>query len=293
MASLSKRRKENLDGHLFVDTSCINCGTCWNIAPKLFCKSNGKSAVYYQPNKSDDWMKAQQALLSCPVSAIGSAETRPIEVRAALESFPQLIEENVFYCGYTSTKSYGASSYFIQRKEGNVLVDSPRFNPNLVKQIELLGGIKYLFLSHKDDVADHNLFSKHFGCSRILHVYDLTADTQDVEMKISGETPKYFADDLLMIPTPGHTKGHMVLLHKSKFLFTGDHLAYSQANDSLYAFANSCWYSWKRQIESVQLLKNFHFNWILPAHGGRMRFDVPDMNNKLDQCLIAMNSYSK
>jgi glyoxylase-like metal-dependent hydrolase (beta-lactamase superfamily II) len=33
--------------------------------------------------------------------------------------------------------------------KGNVLVDSPRFNPALAKRIEELGGVKYIFLTHK------------------------------------------------------------------------------------------------------------------------------------------------
>ncbi len=71
MVSIHKRRDENSSGHLFVDTTCMSCGTCWNIAPKFFCTSQGQSAVYSQPKDSEDLVHASQALISCPVSAIG------------------------------------------------------------------------------------------------------------------------------------------------------------------------------------------------------------------------------
>ena len=32
---------------------------------------------------------------------------------------------------------------------GNVMVDTPRFSPILARQIEQLGGVRYIFLMHK------------------------------------------------------------------------------------------------------------------------------------------------
>ncbi len=52
---------------------------------------------------------------------------------------------------------------------GNVLVDSPRFAGSLVRRIEEMGGVSLMFLSHRDDIADHAKFSAHFGCPRVMH----------------------------------------------------------------------------------------------------------------------------
>lgn len=52
-------------------------------------------------------------------------------------------------------ESYGATSYLIVRPGGNVMVDTPRFNERLAKAIEQLGDLKYIVLTHKDNVADH------------------------------------------------------------------------------------------------------------------------------------------
>lgn len=269
MAQLSNSRKENQVGSLFVDRSCINCGTCRILAGNLFQEVGGKSAVVRQPANTEEWINANRALVSCPTSSIGSVDKHPSELRKAIDGFPLLIEENVYYCGFAAASSYGASSYLIVRSGGNILVDSPRFNSQLVRKIEALGGVRYMFLTHRDDVADHDAFQKRFGCERIIHIDDVTADTQTVEIKISGHEQYVLADNLLAIPAPGHTEGHMVLLYRNKFLFTGDHLAFSPETGTLYAFDDACWFSWDRQIESVNLLKNYSFEWVLPGHGDR------------------------
>ena len=38
---------------------------------------------------------------------------------------------------------------------GNVMIDTPRFNERLAQAIEREGRLKYIILTHKDDVADH------------------------------------------------------------------------------------------------------------------------------------------
>jgi glyoxylase-like metal-dependent hydrolase (beta-lactamase superfamily II) len=138
------------------------------------------------------------------------------------------------------------------------------FLPPLVKQLEAMGGIKYLYLTHKDDIADHEKFAQHFSCERILHVDDITEKTQGIEIQLSGEQPIEFTPDLLIIPVPGHTKGHAVLLDNSKYLFTGDHLAWSPSLNHLYAFHRFCWYNWSEQIISMKKLANYSFEWVLP-----------------------------
>ncbi len=72
---------------------------------------------------------------------------------------------------------------------------------------------------------------------------------------------------LTAIPTPGHTRGHMVLLHRDKFLFTGDHLAWSPTRGTLTAFRSVCWYSWPEQTRSMERLLDYRFEWVLPGHG--------------------------
>jgi hypothetical protein len=212
------------------------------MAPEVFREEDGQSAVFRQPFNDAECERALQALIACPTASIGTVEKTNLQ--KTIDSFPIPIAENVFHSGYHSEDSFGAASYFIQRKEGNILIDSPRFAAPLVKRLEALGGLKYLYLTHRDDVADHKLFHDKFGCERILHIDDVSADTGGVEIKLKGNEPFSLAEDIVILPVPGHTKGHTVLLYKNKFLFTGDHLAYSPERKQLIAFRSACWYSW-------------------------------------------------
>ena len=185
------------------------------------------------------------ALVSCPTGSIGTVSRQ--DVRPGMSALPEPVAENVSFCGFTSKDSFGAWSYFIERREGNVLVDSPRALPRLVDHLAGRGGVATMFLTHCDDVADHEAFAKRFGCQRVLHEDDVTRGTEGVERRLADREPVRLADDLLAIPTPGHTRGHSVLLYRDKFLFTGDHLAWSRRRNGLVAFRDACWYSWRRR----------------------------------------------
>ena len=46
-----------------------------------------------------------------------------------------------------------------------------------------------MFLSHRDDVADHAAFARRFGCKRVLHRVDVGDGTRDVERRLEGDEP--------------------------------------------------------------------------------------------------------
>ncbi|MEG3841686.1 MBL fold metallo-hydrolase [Microcoleus sp. herbarium14] len=284
MAHINLRRPENISGNFYVDSTCIDCDTCRWMAPEVFTEAGEQSAVYQQPTDDIAERRSLAALLSCPTSSIGTVD-KPKNIKEVQQSLPALVAENVYHCGYHSEKSYGAASYLIVRPEGNILVDSPRFVPPLVKNIEAMGGIRYLYLTHRDDVADHQKYREHFGCDRILHTDEINADTRSIEIQLSGNEPHQIADDLLIISVPGHTKGHTVLLYNNKFLFSGDHLAWSESLQHLIGFRTACWYSWPEQIKSMQNLANYDFEWVLPGHGRRYNADRKTMRNQMQQCI--------
>lgn len=288
MAQIQKMRSQNVTGDVYVDSTCIDCDTCRWMAPEIFHRDGSQSAVFAQPTQEKERLHALQALLSCPTASIGTVE-KPTEIRQVQQSLPILVTENVYHCGYHSEKSFGATSYFIQRDDGNVLVDSPQFTPPLVKQLEAMGGIKYMYLTHQDDVADHAQFQSHFGCTRILHQDDISTETQDVELTLEGTDPYTLAPDLLIIPVPGHSQGHTVLLHQN-LLFTGDHLAWSAGANRLVGFRRYCWYSWDEQILSMKKLLNYDFEWILPGHGRRYHANLKDMHQQIQNCIMEMEA---
>ena len=287
MASAAERLPDNAPGDFYVDRTCIDCDACRRIAPAVFEEGDGHSYVRAQPSTDAERRRALMALVACPTSSIGTvSRTNAADAAAA---FPETVDENVSFCGYTAESSFGAWSYFVERPEGNVLVDSPRAAGPLLKALAARGGVRTLFLTHRDDVADHAALHARFGCERILHEDDVTAGTRDVERRIAGRDPAPLADDLLVVPTPGHTRGHAVLLYRNKYLFTGDHLAWSRRRGRLVAFRDACWYSWDEQIRSMERLLDYSFEWVLPGHGGWHRADSPAaMRRAVEQCVEAM-----
>lgn len=286
MAQLALRIPENVPGDFFVDSSCIDCDACRQIAPTVFRDAGEQSVVFHQPQTAEELLDAQKALVSCPTASIGSLTKH--DMRAAVAAYPELVEDDVYRCGFTSESSFGAFSYLIQKESGNVLIDSPRFAGPLVKAIEGRGGVRRLLLTHQDDVADQAKFHARFGCERVLHRDDVHAATADVELQPSGWEPVELEPGLLMIPTPGHTKGHAVFLWKDKFLFTGDHLAWSESRGHLYAFRTACWYSWSEQIRSMERLLDYRFEWVLPGHGRPVRLEPAAMRESLERCVAWM-----
>lgn len=284
MAHPRRRLPSNVSGDFYVDDTCIDCDTCRWLAPGTFGRSAGQSAVKTQPLEPDDRRQALLAAVACPTASIGTLEPAK-DMPALRAAFPLPIEDGVYYCGYHSPKSYGAASYLIRRPGGNVLVDSPRYSETLAARIESLGGARHLFLTHGDDVADHAAWRGRLGCERILHAGDVTEDTRGVERILEGAGETALAPDLLVIPVPGHTAGSCVLLHAGKFLFTGDHLAWSARLAHLYAFRDACWFSWSAQKRSMERLRAHSFEWVLPGHGRRLRASREAMSAQLEACL--------
>jgi len=294
MAALAKNLPGNTPGEFFVDATCIDCDTCNWVAPEVFDDGgDGHSRVYRQPADASGRLRAEMALLACPVGAIGTRTKH--DLAAARAAFPELIASGagaieVYHLGYHAEASFGAASYLVRHADGNVLVDSPRFTAPVVAALERLGGVKYMFLTHRDDVADHAQFRARFGCERILHARDVTHDTREVEIKLEGEAPVELAPDLRIIPVPGHTRGSACLLAADKFLFSGDHVAWSAERGHIYAFRDACWYDWQELRRSMALLAEHRFEWILPGHGRRCHFPAPRMKREMQRCLDWMAS---
>jgi glyoxylase-like metal-dependent hydrolase (beta-lactamase superfamily II) len=289
MAALAKSLPTNAPGEFFVDATCIDCDTCNWVAPAVFDDGgNGHSRVHRQPDSAAERMRAEMALLACPVGAIGTREKH--DLAAARAAFPDNIAGDVYHLGYHAEASFGAASYFVRRADGNVMVDSPRFTGPVVAALERLGGVKTMFLTHQDDVADHAKFRAHFGCERILHARDVTQGTREVETKIEGEAPVALAPDLLVIPVPGHTRGSACLLFAETFLFSGDHVAWSEERGHIYAFRDACWYDWQALRRSMARLAEHRFEWILPGHGRRCHFPADRMRVEMQRCLDWMAS---
>jgi glyoxylase-like metal-dependent hydrolase (beta-lactamase superfamily II)/ferredoxin len=287
MARPAARLAGNAPGDFYVDDSCIDCAMCRFLAPGVFRRDDavGLSVVARQPQDEAHTRRAAMALVSCPTSSIGSLEKT--NVTEATRALPEAMAGAVHFCGFASEKSYGASSYWIARHGGNVLVDSPRAAKPLMDRFEEQGGVALLFLSHRDDVADHAKYRLRFGCERVMHAADAPQHL-GIERIIEGYEDASLADDLRVIPVPGHTRGSMALLYEETFLFTGDHV-WGEDDGSLGASRSVCWYSWAEQIRSMERLLDYSFEWVLPGHGAPLHArSARAMREKLEVLIARM-----
>lgn len=279
-----------MPGDFFVDSTCIDCDTCTQLSPAIFRDHGDQCSVYHQPESAAETKLAMMALVACPTGSIGS--TAKHDAHLGIDSFPMHISNEVYFCGFTAEASFGGWSYLIERPAsagGNVLIDSPRFASQLVKRIANMGGVERMLLTHKDDIAAHAAYHDRFGISRTMHKDDGAARL-GIEEIIEGEGEIQLADDLLAIPTPGHTRGHVVYLYKRKFLFSGDHLAWSPRRKTLTAFRSVAWYSWPEQIRSMEKLLEYEFEWVLPGHGEMHHAPAEEMHEHLRRCIDWMKT---
>ena len=287
MADRARALPENVDGPIFVDATCIDCDTCRQLAPTVFGETGDFSFVKLQPRDPAEQLAALRALVACPTGSIGTAEKE--RVHEAVAAFPMPLADGVSYCGFNSPKSFGGNSYFFEHPGGNWLIDAPRYVERLVRRFEEQGGVRYIFLTHRDDVADADKYAKRFRAERIIHRLELSAQP-GAERVIDGLAPLELAPGFLAIPTPGHTRGHCALLAGERFLFSGDHIWWSRNRGRLTASRSVCWYSWRHQVESVALLERFRFEWVLPGHGEHVHFPAQEMRRQVARLIEATAS---
>ena len=74
MASVEERWEDSIEGKYYVDSECILCSLCANIAPDSFRESDDgdHDIVYNQPVTNEQIELAEDAMEQCPVEAIGN-----------------------------------------------------------------------------------------------------------------------------------------------------------------------------------------------------------------------------
>src|SRR5262245_48966220 len=166
-------------GRLFVTRRCCGAATCRNFAPELLGEvppshglrkdegpSHGPSVlagsyeegsftgVLRQPQSKADLEAARTAVAACPFGAIrlqpAKSRTRRIEPGSPWSSFPRRIEDHVWVLGHASQKNFGGLAYFIELEGGGVLIDTPKPSEELLRWLSEHGGVRWLFLTHRD-----------------------------------------------------------------------------------------------------------------------------------------------
>jgi ferredoxin len=73
MADIKDKLPENVPGRYYCDDQCIDCDVCRDTSPANFTRQdeNGYSYVYKQPETPEEERLCREALMACPVEAIG------------------------------------------------------------------------------------------------------------------------------------------------------------------------------------------------------------------------------
>ncbi len=282
MARLDLRHPDNAPGEWYVDDRCIDCGTCRDLAPHLFGDTCDQSIVIHQPGDTPEaelgaWLAAQ----ACPTQSIGTATHRPRPGRL----FPHEIAPGtgVYDCGYCSADSFGATSWFVRRAGGNVMVDCTPVHECTGRPRSPTWAGSTTSCSPTATTSPTRTAGPRTSAPRVwIHDDDRSAAPFATDVLHGPRRGRDRRTTCWPIPTPGHTRGSTVFLLEDTYLFTGDSLAWSHDRDDLTAFRTACWYSWSVQTESLARLADRHrFAWVLPGHGARVGSDHDDLHRRL------------
>lgn len=73
MADLLDKFTQNVPGRYYVDDQCIDCDVCRDTSPVNFTRfdEDGHSYVQKQPTTPEEEELCEEAMMACPVEAIG------------------------------------------------------------------------------------------------------------------------------------------------------------------------------------------------------------------------------
>lgn len=168
---------------------------------------------------------------------------------------PVEMSDGVWRCGHNALDTVGGNSFLVIRETGNLLIDSPRYSAWLRGQLEDLGGVRQVLLTHRDDVGAAELYASEFGAEVLIHEGDRDAAPFATRV-LTGRAPVEIVPGVIAVPTPGHTAGHLMFLLDDGTLFT-----------DLWAEESVCWYSWPDQLASLERLTAHDFVRVVPSHG--------------------------
>jgi glyoxylase-like metal-dependent hydrolase (beta-lactamase superfamily II) len=192
------------------------------------------------------------------------------------------ITTNIYHAGHIK-EAGEANSYFIKGEgsSGNWLVNAPEPTAELVKELKELGGVDYIFGTHRDVICHVNAMAKHFNAKRVFHELDLDA-IPDTEVVLVGVQERAFGDDnkFVAMPAPGHTEGHCMLLYDGQFLFCGDSVSVS-GDELTVGPAEWTWQNVELNIESVRRLASLTLSGLLPDHGKVLQADSAEIRKRI------------
>lgn len=74
MADKNDKFEDNAPGSYYVDSQCIDCDVCRDMAQDNFTRNedNGYTYIFKQPETDEEFALCIEAMEQCPVEAIGN-----------------------------------------------------------------------------------------------------------------------------------------------------------------------------------------------------------------------------
>ena len=240
------------------------------MAPGLIVERDGQSIFARQPKTDEEIRQAWRARILCPSASVRNESP----AKLAQPVFPEKMTDSVYRLGYNAAASYGAHSFALRHESGTFMIDSPRWTHAVVDQLSAWNGLAGILLSHEDDVGDAQRYADYFHAPVWIHEKDRMA-APFADKIIPGDKPIIIANDLVAIPTPGHSDGS-VCYRWNRSLFTGDTLSWDFETNELFAYRNYC-SSWNTLRKSLARLLAYDFEWVFAGHGGSHHLPADEM----------------
>ena len=84
---------------------------------------------------------------------------------------------------------------------------------------------------------------------------------------LTGDNARHIAPEVVCLPTPGHTEGHVVYHIDDRLLFTGDTLHWNHRRAELDVTPLQTFFSWETLADSMDRLAELRVEWVFPGHG--------------------------
>lgn len=166
---------------------------------------------------------------------------------------PQAIWNNIFAFP-PNRDTLGGTAYFIVENEANILIDCPAWDEVNQNYLNSVGGVRWLFLTHRGAIGKAREIQQAFGCEILIQeqeAYLLPG------LKVTTFKQDFNIGNAQVIWTPGHSPGSSCLYYPREggVLFTGRHILPNQTGE-LLPLRTAKTFHWFRQLASIQLLRD-------------------------------------
>lgn len=169
---------------------------------------------------------------------------------------PRSVLDNIFAFP-PNRDTLGATAYFIVENfvenPDNILIDCPAWDEINRNFLEMQGGVRWLFITHRGGIGKAKEIQAAFGCEIVIQEQEAYLLPN---LKVTSFHKEFiFNPNSQAIWTSGHSPGSSCLYYQKYggVLFSGRHLLPNQAGEPV-PLQTAKTFHWPRQLRNVQAL---------------------------------------